>query len=118
MSRRVSRSGWSVLTMARGVLISTFGTSARFDPGFDASHTLQFDLTTTDPKIYPVALREKVYRELEAYPGVEAVSWAWYMPFNLVYGEYQLRRPDATDATGFKVTAQGIGPGYLKTMRI
>src|SRR5262249_25927156 len=25
----------------------------RFDPGFDAAHTLQFDLTTTDPKIYP-----------------------------------------------------------------
>jgi predicted permease len=90
----------------------------RFDPGFDAAHTLQFDLTTTDPKIYPVALREKVYRELESHPGVEAVSWAWYMPFNFVYGDYQLRRADTTDATGFKVTAQGIGPGYLKAMGI
>jgi predicted permease len=88
----------------------------RFDPGFDAAHTLQFDLTTTNPKIYPVALREHVYRELEAYPGVEAVSWAWYLPFNFAYGEYQLRR--ATDTTNFKVTAQGIGPGYLKTMGI
>jgi len=90
----------------------------RFDPGFDAAHTLQFDLTTTDPKIYPVALREKVYRELESHPGVEAVSWAWYMPFNFVYGEYQLRRADTADAPAFKVTAQGIGPGYLKTMGI
>src|SRR5215471_1252338 len=108
MSRRVSRSGWSVLTMARGVLISTFGTSARFDPGFDAAHTLQFDLTTTDPKIYPVALREKVYRELEASPGVEVVSWAWYMPFNFSYGGYHLRRAGETDAPTFSVTAQGI----------
>ena len=90
----------------------------RFDPGFDAAHTLQFDLTTTDPKIYPVTLREKVYRELESHPGVAAVSWAWYMPFNFSYGEYQLRRADKTDATGFKITAQGIGPGYLKTMGI
>ena len=90
----------------------------RFDPGFDAAHTLQFDLTTTDPNIYPDALREKVYRELESHPGVEAVSWAWYMPFNFVYGEYQLRRADTADEPAFKVTAQGIGPGYLKTMGI
>jgi hypothetical protein len=41
----------------------------RFDPGFDVAHTLQFDLTTTDPKIYPVALRERLYRELESQPG-------------------------------------------------
>src|SRR5262245_49581656 len=90
----------------------------RFDPGFDAAHTLQFDLSTTAPKIYPVALREKVYRELESHPGVEAVSWAWYMPFNFVYGEYQLRLADKAAAQAFKVTAQGIGPGYLKTMGI
>jgi len=90
----------------------------RFEPGFGAAHTLQFDLTTTDPKIYPVALREKVYREIESHPGVAGVSWAWYMPFNFSYSEYQLRRADKTDTTGFRVTAQGIGPGYLKTMGI
>jgi predicted permease len=88
----------------------------RFDPGFDAAHTLQFDLTTTDPKIYPVALRERVYRELEAQPGVAAVSWAWYMPFNFAYGDYTVRRADTSDV--FRVTAQGIGPAYLKTMGI
>jgi predicted permease len=93
----------------------------RFDPGFDAAHTLQFDLTTTDPKIYPVELREKVYRELESHPSVASVSWAWYMPFNFSYGGYQLRRADAPEGGSppvFNVTAQGIGPGYLKTMGI
>jgi len=93
----------------------------RFDPGFDAAHTLQLDLTTTDPKIYPVELREKVYRELESHSGVEGVSWAWYMPFNFAYGGYQLRRADAPEGVAapvFNVTAQGIGPGYLKTMGI
>ena len=80
------------------------------------THTLQFDLTTTDPKIYPVALREKIYRELEAHPSVVSVSWAWYMPFNFSYGEYTVRRTDASDF--FRVIAQGIGPGYLKTMGI
>jgi len=90
----------------------------RFDPGFDAAHTLQFNLTTTDPKIYPVALREKVYRELESHPGVEAVSWAWYMPFNFSYSDYHLRRTDTADAPAFRATAQGIGRNYLKAVGI
>jgi predicted permease len=88
----------------------------RFDPGFDVAHTLQFDLTTTDPKIYPPALREQLYRKLAAQPGVIGVSWAWYMPFNFSYGENVLRRADSADV--FRVTTQGIGPDYLKTMGI
>lgn len=80
------------------------------------AHTLQFDLTTTDPKIYPPSLRVRLYRELTEQPGVIGVSWAWYMPFNFTYGEYTLRRANSTDA--FRVTAQGIGPDYLKTMGI
>ena len=107
-----------VLLFTSFVFIRNLVHVLRFNPGFDAAHTLQFDLTTTDPNIYPVTLREKVYRELESYPGVSAVSWAWYMPFNFAYGEYQLRRKDSKDGSGFKVTAQGIGPGYLKTMGI
>jgi hypothetical protein len=38
------------------------------------------------------------------------------MPFNFVYGEYQLRLADTNDAPAFKAAAQGIGPGYLKTI--
>ncbi|MGH9851883.1 MAG: ABC transporter permease, partial [Blastocatellia bacterium] len=105
-----------ILLFGAFVFVRNLSHVLRFDPGFDATHTLQFDLTTTDPKIYPVALREKVYRELEAQPGVVAVSWAWYMPFNFSYGEYTVRRVDAPEV--FKVMAQGIGPAYLKTMGI
>src|SRR5262245_5528022 len=107
-----------VLLFGAFVFIRNLTHVLRFDPGFDAAHTLQFDLSTTDPKIYPVELREKVYRELEAHPGVEAVSWAWYMPFNFSYGDYHLRRAGAADAPAFSVRAQGIGPNYLKAMRI
>ncbi|MGH9937916.1 MAG: FtsX-like permease family protein, partial [Blastocatellia bacterium] len=107
-----------ILLFGAFVFIRNLTHVLRFDPGFDAAHALQFDLTTTDPKIYPVALREKVYRELEVHPGVEAVSWAWYMPFNFVYSDYHLRRADTTDAPAFRVAAQGIGPNYLKAMGI
>ena len=105
-----------ILLFGAFVLVRNLTHVLRFDPGFDAAHTLQFDLTTTDPKIYPAALREQVYREIEAQPGVAAVSWAWYMPFNFAYGEYQLRRAGTSDV--FKVTAQSVGPGYLRTMGI
>jgi len=112
----VQIAGSVILLFGAFVLVRNLTYVLRFDPGFDAAHTLQFDLTTTDPKIYPAALREQVYREIEAQPGVAAVSWAWYMPFNFAYGEYQLRRAETPDV--FKVTAQGVGPGYLRTMGI
>src|SRR5262249_26236249 len=97
-----------ILLFGAFVFIRNLTHVLRFDPGFDAAHTLQFDLTTTDPKIYPVALREKVYRELEASPGVEAVSWAWYMPFNFSYSDYHLRRTDTADSPPFPAPAHGI----------
>jgi predicted permease len=105
-----------VLLFGAFVFVRNLTHVLRFDPGFDVAHTLQFDLTTTDPKIYPIALREQVYRELAAQPGVVAVSWAWYLPFNFGYGESTVRRADSSEV--FKVTAQGIGPAYLKTMGI
>lgn len=105
-----------ILLFSAFVFVRNLTHVLRFDPGFDAAHTLQFDLTTTDPKIYPVALREQIYRALEAQPGVVAVSWAWYMPFNFAYGEYTVRRANSSEV--FRVMAQGIGPDYLKTMGI
>jgi putative ABC transport system permease protein len=105
-----------ILLFGAFVFIRNLTHVLRFDPGFDAAHTLQFDLSTTDQKIYPLELRERLHRELEAQPGVAAVSWAWYMPFNFSYGEYTVGRADGSDI--FKVTAQGVGPAYLKTMGI
>jgi predicted permease len=55
-----------ILVFGAFVLVLNLVHVLRFDPGFDTAHTLQFDLTTTDLKIYPVALREQVYRELES----------------------------------------------------
>lgn len=92
----------------------------RLNPGFDAVDTIWFDLSTdqTAAEQDPTVLHDRLYRNLTAYPGVESVSWAWYLPLNLVYGEPVVRPEDAPDAAALSVTEQGIGPGYLKTMRI
>lgn len=90
------------------------------DPGFDVAHTLSLDIAN-DHEVPPeeqLARREKVRRDLESAPGVEAVSWAWYLPFNVEFPDTVLRRADGAISAEFRVTEQGIGPGYLKTMSI
>jgi predicted permease len=85
----------------------------RVDPGFDVAHTLWLDVVTDDPTPPQerIARRDRQYRDLFTTPGVEAVSWAWYLPFNIEFAEPVLK-------PGIRVTEQGIGPGYLNAMRI
>jgi predicted permease len=76
------------------------------DPGFDSAHIVWLDFVSDhEPP------RDRTFRELQSRPGVEAVSWAWYLPFNVEFAEPLLK-------PGIRVTEQGIGPGYLNTMRI
>ncbi len=91
-----------------------------YDPGFDAAHIVWLDVVMDNepPPQERFAMRDRAYRDLESSPGVEAVSWAWYLPFNIEYAEPLLKRVDAIGAAGFRVTEQGIGPGYLRTMNI
>jgi predicted permease len=106
-----------ILLFEAFVLTRNLAQVLHFDPGFDAAHAFWFEVLA-DERTYPAALREKVYRELESHPGVESISWAWYLPFNFSYAEPRVRRADAADPASFQVTQQGIGPGYLKTMGI
>lgn len=90
------------------------------DPGFDVAHTLSLDIAN-DHDVPPeerFARREKIHRDLESAPGVEAVSWAWYLPFNVEFPDTVLRLANRADSAEFRVTEQGIGPRYLKTMSI
>ena len=115
----VAQIGFSVILLSGAfIFVRNLTHVVRFDPGFDAAHTLWIDLSIDEETSNEnaAARRDRVYRVLEAQPGVESVSWAWYLPFNLAYGEPELRR--ATDSAAFQTTEQGIGPNYLKTMGI
>ncbi|MGA7237433.1 MAG: FtsX-like permease family protein [Bryobacteraceae bacterium] len=85
--------------------------------GFDSAHTVWFDLALDNRRPTPaqVAKRDNLYHSLESFPEVESVSWAWYLPFQLVYSQPVVHR---VDGAGVQVIEQGIGPGYLKTMGI
>jgi predicted permease len=85
--------------------------------GFDSAHTVWFDMALDNRRPTPaqVSKRDNMYHALESFPEVQSVSWAWYLPFQLVYSQPVVHR---VDGTGVQVIEQGIGPGYLKTMGI
>ncbi len=92
----------------------------RDDPGFDTAHTAWFDfgIDRRAPQAEQVARRDRLHHALESSPGVQAVSWTWYLPFQVVYPEPLLRRADGKNAEGIHAIEQGVGPGYLKTLGI
>lgn len=92
----------------------------RSNPGFDIAHTVWLDFATDrkQPIADQRANTERLYQALENYPGVESVSWAWYLPFQLVYAQRTIQKGTASAGPGVSVIEQGIGPDYLKTMRI
>jgi putative ABC transport system permease protein len=107
-----------ILLTGAFVFVKNLAYVLRFDPGFDFAHTIWLSMPKPQagPDASPQQIRDKLYHELESQPGVEAVSWAWYLPFNFAYGEPTLHRADSGET--FRVTEQGIGPGYLQTMRL
>ena len=88
-----------------------------YDPGFDFTHTVWFDLAVDSRRPSPaqVTMRDKLYLALKSDSRVTSVSWSWYLPFQLVYSEPLVHR---ADSAGIQVIEQGIGPDYLKTMGI
>ena len=88
-------------------------------PGFVVANTTWFDLAINRRLPLPerVAVRDRLVLALQAQPGVEAVSWAWYLPFQVSYAQPRVR-PDGAAGASIQVIEQGIGPGYLFTMEI
>jgi predicted permease len=125
--RLVARSYLIVGQMAASVLLLfaalLFGrnlvTVLERSPGFDVSHTAWLDVAI-DRRLSGAdraAVRDRLYRVVETSPGVEAVSWTWYLPYQVSYPEPVLRAVDGGGLT-VRTIEQGVGPGYLATMRI
>lgn len=108
-----------VVLFAALVLTANAWSVVHRSPGFNATHTTWFDLAIDRRLPMPerVAVRDRLVHALQAEPGVEAVSWTWYLPFQVSYAQ---PRVGADDDAGLsiQVIEQGIGPAYLATMQI
>ena len=112
-----------VLLVSAGLLIRSFVSVLRVDPGFDAHQVLTARYTmsdagyTHDQKIHFV---EELTRRLNALPGVKSASAGWPMPMSgseatisfTVEGHPLAKSDHPNEAIG---VAQ---PGYFETMRI
>jgi predicted permease len=112
-----------VLLVGAGLLIRSFVSVLRVDPGFDAHQVLTARYTMSDPgythdqKIHFV---EELTRRLNVLPGVKSASAGWPMPMSgseatisfTVEGHPLPQSDHPNEAIG---VAQ---PGYFETMRI
>jgi predicted permease len=112
-----------VLLVGAGLLIRSFVSVLRVDPGFDAHNVLTARYTMSDVSYNhdrKIQFVEQLTRRLKALPGVRSASAGWPMPMSgsdatisfTVEGHPVAKADHPSEAIG---VAQ---PGYFETMRI
>ncbi|HEY2001529.1 MAG TPA: ABC transporter permease [Acidobacteriaceae bacterium] len=112
-----------VLLVCAGLLIRSFASVLRVDPGFDPHHVLTARYTMPDagyPHDRKIHFVEELTARLAALPGVKSASAGWPMPMSgsggsisfTVEGHPVAKADHPSEALGL---AQ---PGYFETMRI
>jgi hypothetical protein len=108
-----------VVLFAALVLTTNARAAVQRSPGFNVTNTTWFDLAIDRRLAMPerIAVRDRLVQALQGDPVVEAVSWTWYLPFQVSYAQPRVR-PDGDSGPSIQVIEQGIGPEYLATMQI
>ena len=112
-----------VLLVEAGLLIRSFVSVLRVDPGFDPHHVLTARYTMPDtgyPHDHKIEFVEELTSRLAALPGVQSASAGWPMPMSgsmatisfTVEGHPVAKADHPSEALGLAL------PGYFETMRI
>jgi hypothetical protein len=62
-------------------------------------------------------VRDRLQQIARETPGVEAVSWTWYLPYQVSYAEPRIHA-EGSSGPSVQVIEQGIGPNYLATLEL
>jgi predicted permease len=112
-----------VLLVGAGLLIRSFVSAMRSDPGFDAHHVLTARYTMSDASYnhdHKIAFVEELVSRLNTLPGVKQASAGWPMPMSGSYASISFTvegHPVAKEDH----PSEGVGvalPGYFETLRI
>lgn len=112
-----------VLLVGAGLLIRSFVSAMRSDPGFDAHHVLTARYTMSDANYnhgHKIAFVEELVSRLNTLPGVKQASAGWPMPMSGSYASISFTvegHPVAKEDH----PSEGVGvalPGYFETLRI
>lgn len=88
--------------------------------GFNVESIAWLDLAL-DRRLPPAELRlrrDRLLQALHGHPSVAAVSWSWYLPFQVSYAEPTVRSLLGQSSVELNAIEQGVGPGYFETMQI
>src|SRR5262249_15367494 len=110
-----------VLLIASGLMIRSFLTLRKVQPGFDARNLLTFQLLGRQPAHQPAAtaaIQRQIQTRLGSISGVESVTASFPLPLTGNFSPIRWGLQDAlTDASRFRATDfQVVLPGYFKTM--
>jgi predicted permease len=112
-----------VLLVGAGLLIRSFVSAMRSDPGFDAHHVLTARYTMSDASYnhdHKIAFVEELVSRLNTLPGVKQASAGWPMPMSGSYASISFTVEGLPVAKGDH-PSEGVGvalPGYFETLRI
>ena len=112
-----------VLLVGAGLLIRSFVSVLRVDPGFDARHVLTARFTMSDtsyPRDHKIQFVQELMSRLNALPGVKAASAGWPMPMSgsdatvsfTVEGHPVAQADHPSESLGV------AEPGFFEAMRI
>jgi putative ABC transport system permease protein len=89
-------------------------------PGFAVENIAWLDISLDRrlPLVELESRRDRLLETLQGHPGVAAVSWTWYLPFQVVYAQPTVRSSLGQSSVEVRAIEQGVGPGYFETMQI
>ena len=110
-----------VLLAGAGLLIRSFGELMRVDPGFQPDHVLTFQVAIPGRYGVPerLVLLDRLYADLEAIPGVEAVGSATRLPLGTQLStKLDVRDRPVPDGEQPEVEFRRAGGDYFAAMGI
>ena len=112
-----------VLLVGAGLMFHGFQNLANAPTPVEPKTVLTLRLDLTDASLKPEEITDFYRRSMEriaAVPGVQAVTAASYLPFNLGarYGAFQIRGRQPQPGRQPSSQIQVVGPDYFRTLRI
>jgi putative ABC transport system permease protein len=113
-----------VLLIGGGLLIRSFWTLQRVDPGFDPENALAVSISLPPAKYQQEAqwlsFYDQLMKKVSALPGVESVGGTNVVPIinDFILGVVVEGRPRTLDTDQPKTNYFAVTPGYLKAMGI
>jgi predicted permease len=110
-----------VLLVGAGLMIRTFASIQRLDPGYKPDRMLTFRLSLPDrydSQIAVNAFHQRLQAELAALPGVTGTGAVSHLPFDNIpnWGSPYLTTPGQDPTSAPFADFRSVSPGYLETM--